>query len=187
MAKGEKKSKKKLAIIISSVAAVAVALGVAGFCIFGGNLFNSVEEAIAGEFKFPDGTTVSGVSISGKTYDEAKKALEEKEESFIKPLDISVDVNGVISKVTEKDFKYTYDIESVLNEIKNEATDPSVETSTSKKSYTVTATVTAESVDEAAKKVAKKITKRLRTQEFQSSTPMPKSVLNIQRRHRDRK
>ena len=31
MAKGEKKSKKKLAIIISSVAAVAVALGVAGF------------------------------------------------------------------------------------------------------------------------------------------------------------
>lgn len=66
MAKGEKKSKKKLAIIISSVAAVAVALGVAGFCIFGGNLFNSVEEAIAGEFKFPDGTTVSGVSISGK-------------------------------------------------------------------------------------------------------------------------
>ena len=156
MAKGEKKSKKKLAIIISSVAAVAVALGVAGFCIFGGNLFNSVEEAIAGEFKFPDGTTVSGVSISGKTYDEAKKALEEKEESFIKPLDISVDVNGVISKVTEKDFKYTYDIESVLNEIKNEATDPSVETSTSKKSYTVTATVTAESVDEAAKKVAKK-------------------------------
>ena len=30
MAKGEKKSKKKLAIIISSVAAVAVALGVAG-------------------------------------------------------------------------------------------------------------------------------------------------------------
>lgn len=156
MAKGEKKSKKKLAIIISSVAAVAVALGVAGFCIFGGNLFNSVEEAIAGEFKFPDGTTVSGVSISGKTYDEAKKALEEKEESFIKPLDISVDVNGVISKVTEKDFKYTYDIESVLNEIKNEATDPSVETSTAKKSYTVTATVTAESVDEAAKKVAKK-------------------------------
>ena len=58
--------------------------------------------------------------------------------------------------MTEKDFKYTYDIESVLNEIKNEATDPSVETSTSKKSYTVTATVTAESVDEAAKKVAKK-------------------------------
>lgn len=47
-----------------------------------------------------------------------KKALEEKEESFIKPLDISVDVNGIISKVTEKDFKYTYDIESVLNEIK---------------------------------------------------------------------
>lgn len=83
MAKGEKKSKKKLAIIISSVATVAVALGVVGFCIFGGNLFNSVEEAIAGEFKFPDGTTVSGVSISGKTYDEAKKLLKKRKKALL--------------------------------------------------------------------------------------------------------
>ena len=52
MAKGEKKSKKKLAIIISSVAAVAVALGVAGFCIFGGNLFNSVEELLPVSLSF---------------------------------------------------------------------------------------------------------------------------------------
>ena len=78
-----KEKQKKLAIIISSVAAVAVALGVAGFCIFGGNLFNSVEEAIAGEFKFPDGTTVSGVSISGKTYDEAKKLLKKRKKALL--------------------------------------------------------------------------------------------------------
>lgn len=155
-AKSEKKSKKKLAIIISSVAAVVVALGVTGFCVFGGKLFNGEDALVAGEFKFPEGTTVSGVSISGKTYEEAKKALESKEESFIKPLAISVDVNGIINKVTEKDFKYTYDIDSVLNEIKTEATDPSVETSTSKKSYSVTATVTEESVEEQAKKIAKK-------------------------------
>ena len=71
----------KLAIIISSAAAAVVALGVAGFCVFGGNLFSKVEEAVAGEFKFPDGTTVSGISISGKTYDEAKKLLEKNEES----------------------------------------------------------------------------------------------------------
>lgn len=83
MAKGEKKSKKKLAIIISSVAAVAVALGVAGFCIFGGNLFNSVEEAIAGEFKFPDGTTVSGVSISGKHTTRQKKLLKKRKKALL--------------------------------------------------------------------------------------------------------
>ena len=118
-----------------------------------GNLFNKVEEAMAGEFKFPDGTTVSGISISGKTYDEAKKLLEKNEESFVKPLSISVDVSGIISNVTEKDFKYTYDIESVLNEIKTTATDPSAETaSTSGSAYTVTATVIPESVEEAAKK-----------------------------------
>lgn len=116
-----------------------------------------------------------------------KKALEEKEASFIKPLDISVDVNGVISKVTEKDFKYTYDIESVLNEIKNEATDPSVETSTSKKSYTITATVIAESVDEAAKKVAKKNYKEAENARVSKFHPYAKKRLNIQRRHRDRK
>ena len=156
-AKGEKKSKKKLVVIISSAAAAVIALGVAGFCVFGGNLFNKVEEAVAGEFKFPDGTTVSGISISGKTYDEAKKLLEKNEESFVKPLSISVDVSGIISNVTEKDFKYTYDIESVLNEIKTKATDPSAETaSTSGSAYTVTATVIPESVEEAAKKVAKK-------------------------------
>lgn len=156
-AKGEKKSKKKLVVIISSAAAAVIALGVAGFCVFGGNLFNKVEEAMAGEFKFPDGTTVSGISISGKTYDEAKKLLEKNEESFVKPLSISVDVSGIISNVTEKDFKYTYDIESVLNEIKTKATDPSAETaSTSGSAYTVTATVIPESVEEAAKKVAKK-------------------------------
>ena len=109
-AKGEKKSKKKLVVIISSAAAAVIALGVAGFCVFGGNLFNKVEEAMAGEFKFPDGTTVSGISISGKTYDEAKKLLEKNEESFVKPLSISVDVSGIISNVTEKDFKYTYEI-----------------------------------------------------------------------------
>lgn len=154
--KGEKKSKKKLAIILSSVAAVVVALGVTGFCVFGGKLFGNGDSPAPGEFKFPEGTTVSGVSISGKTYDEAKKALEEKEDSFIKPLAISVDVNGIINKVTEKDFKYTYDIDSVLSEIKTEATDPSVETSTSKKAYSITATVTEESVEEEAKKIAKK-------------------------------
>lgn len=155
-AKGEKKSRKKLAIIVSSVAAVVIALGVTGFCVFGGKLFTGEDAWVAGEFKFPEGTTVSGISISGKTYEEAKKILESKEESFIKPLSISVDVNGIINKVTEKDFKYTYDIDSVLNEIKTEATDPSVETSTSKKSYSVTATVTEESVEEQAKKIAKK-------------------------------
>ena len=50
-AKGEKKSKKKLVVIISSAAAAVIALGVAGFCVFGGNLFNKVEEAMAGEFQ----------------------------------------------------------------------------------------------------------------------------------------
>ena len=41
--------------------------------------------------------------------------------------------------------------------------------------------------DEDEHKEQRKITKRLRTQEFQSSTPTKKSVLNMQRRHRDRK
>ena len=153
---GGKKSKKKVAVIISSVAAaVVVAAGVTGFCLFGNKLFGS-GTAQPTEFKFPEGTIVSGVSISGKTYEQAKSALEAKEASFIKPINVSVDVNGIINKVTEKDFDYTYDIDSVLADIKNGATDPSVETTTGKKEYEVKATVTAESVDKAAKKIAKK-------------------------------
>ena len=73
-AKGEKKSKKKLVVIISSAAAAVIALGVAGFCVFGGNLFNKVEEAVAGEFQFQAKHTMRRKSFSKRT----RKALSSR-------------------------------------------------------------------------------------------------------------
>lgn len=101
MAKGEKKSKKKLAIIISSVAAVAVALGVAGFCISEETCSTALRRLLPVSLSFLTEQPFRVFQFR-ENIRRGKKALEEKEESFIKPLDISVDVNGVISKVTER-------------------------------------------------------------------------------------
>ncbi len=152
-----KNGKKKIIIISSVAAAIVVALGVAGFCLFQNNVFTP--ERKAEKFTFAEGTSVSGISISGKTMEQAKKLLESNAESFIKPLNISVDANGDITTLTESDFEYTYDIDAVLSSIKTEATDPSAEKTTESKTYEITASVTPESILKNTKVIEKKTNK----------------------------
>ena len=71
---------KNKILIISIVAAIAVALTVAGFCIFSA-LHQEGDDGkpVAGgnkTFVFADKTTVSGIDISGKTVKEAKALLD---------------------------------------------------------------------------------------------------------------
>lgn len=141
-------NKKKKIILISAIAAtVVIALGVTGFCLFQSGVFgNSNSDS---EFVFEDDTVVSGISIAGKTLEEAKELLTLKEESFIKPVSISVDADGEITTLTQADFEYTYDIDEVLNEIKNDTIDHTNED----KEYSVTATVTVDSVEKNAEKI----------------------------------
>lgn len=147
------KNNKKKAIIISSVAvAVVAALGVTGFCLFQSGIFGGSSEN--GEFVFKEGTSVSGISISGKTMEEAKKLLEEREDSFIKPISISVDVDGEVTTLTQSDFEYTFDIDTVLSNIKNDILNPSGNTSETK-TYEITATVTVDSIEKNTKKIEK--------------------------------
>lgn len=140
--------KKKKIILISAIAAtVVIALGVTGFCLFQSGVFgNSNSDS---EFVFEEDTVVSGISIAGKTLEEAKELLTLKEESFIKPVSISVDADGEITTLTQADFEYTYDIDEVLNEIKNDTIDHTNED----KEYSVTATVTVDSVEKNAEKI----------------------------------
>ena len=63
---------------------------------------------------YKDGTVVSGISISGKTM-EAKKL---EQEGFIKPISISVDADGDVTTLTQSDFEYTFDIDTVLSNVK---------------------------------------------------------------------
>lgn len=162
------KLSKKNIIIISSVAAVVViASAVAGFVVFGNiGASGSNAEVENKSFKFDDGTTVSGVSIAGKTLDEAKTLLEQHKSDFAPSVKIDIDVNGSVKNYTQNDFEYTYNIDELLSEIKTkeetEAASKSLFSNnpTSSKSYEVTATVTKESVQTVANELEKSTNKK---------------------------
>ena len=91
-----KKTAKKVIrkkIIIASCAAGAVVIGiaVAGVVMLmpSKNGQTTVDNLGLG-FHFSDDAQVSGISLAGKTYDEALKLLTSKQESFITPVSISV-------------------------------------------------------------------------------------------------
>ena len=141
---------KNKILIISIVAAIAVALTVAGFCIFSA-LHQEGDDGkpVAGgnkTFVFADKTTVSGIDISGKTVKEAKALLEQKRTSFIKPFTLTVSINDADAQLDQTKFKYTYNIDEVVGQIEEDA---KAGRSTSKQTYTVTASVTDESVADA--------------------------------------
>ncbi len=162
--------KKKKIILISAIAAtVVIALGVTGFCLFQSGVFgNSNSDS---EFVFEDDTVVSGISIAGKTLEEAKELLTLKEESFIKPVSISVYADGEITTLTQADFEYTYDIDEVLNEIKNDTIDHTNED----KEYSVTATVTVDSVEKNAEKIETATNREAKNAYVSKFTPYAKN------------
>ena len=165
-----KNSKKKIIVISSVAAAVVVALVITGFCLLQSGVFGNptVENS---EFVFKDGTVVSGVSISGKTMEEAKKLLESREESFIKPISISVDADGDVTTLTQSDFEYTFDIDTVLSNVKNDALNPSGNNTSESKTYEITATVTVDSIEKNAKKIEKATNRNAKNAYVSKFTP----------------
>ena len=138
--------KKKKIIIISAVAAaVVVALGAAGIMLFQMNKEPETNEA--GEFLFPENTVISGVDISNRTVELAKKLLERNEDKFITPITFDININGKDFQLKEADFTYTYNIDDVLAQVKNDAENNQLATGESKSgAYTITATVTDDSI-----------------------------------------
>ena len=138
--------KKKKIIIISAVAAaVVVALGAAGIMLYQMNKEPETNEA--GEFLFPENTVISGVDISNRTVELAKKLLERNEDKFITPITFDININGKDFQLKEADFTYTYNIDDVLAQVKNDAENNQLATGESKSgAYTITATVTDDSI-----------------------------------------
>lgn len=167
-------NKKKIAII-SSVVAVAVlaVVGVTGFVLYNSSASKNPEKNLASTsyvFRFTEGTVVSGVSIGNKTIEQAKEMLERNKDSFINPINISIDADGEVIQLTEKNFEYTFDIDEVLNKIKSDETDitnnankkssSSLKTgSTAPSNYYITATVTGESIEKNIKEIEKSANK----------------------------
>lgn len=166
-------SKHKIPIIITS--AVVVLIAAVGTVLWqlasNGIIPNPFEETVGpivneeGEFTFLPGVQISGVDISGKTYDEAKKLLEDNKSKFIKDFNITIEANEKSYEFTPEEFTYTYNIEEVLNQAKKYCEDAHegeidvTEPTTDKQGhyndmYTITATVVDDSIEAVAIKIA---------------------------------
>lgn len=171
--KGNFFARHKIPVVIASaVVAAAAVTGVLLWQFAGGeNGLFQPEPTVSivnakGEFVFMDGITVSGVDISGKTFEEAKALLEKNESKFLTPVTVEVQAKEKTFAFSETDFSYTYNIEDVLNQAKTycrrvskgdikptEATNSSGETISSNM-FTVEAKLEPASVEAVAQRVA---------------------------------
>lgn len=166
--KQNKNGKNKKPIIIASVCVAVVAvLGVTGFCLYQSGVFTPKDPDA--QFVFAEDTTVSGVSIAGMTMEQAKAMLESMEDTFVAPVNISVDVNGKVTNLTEDDFEYTFDIDKVLDIIKSDAEDENSDND--EKIYEITATVTEDSIQQNAKTIEKQTNKEAKNAYVSKFTP----------------
>ena len=99
------------------------------------------------EFMYAENTVVSGVDISNRTVELAKKLLERNEDKFVTPITFDIDVNGKDFQLKEADFTYTYNIDDVLAQIKSDTEKNQLATDENgKTTYTITATVVDDSI-----------------------------------------
>lgn len=132
------------------------------------------------DFVFVDGITINDIDLSGKTLEEAKEIIKEKEPSFREKLEISVVANNKVAELTENNFSYTYDTEKVLNE----AVEYSKEIEKNKKAsttnnlgeeagkFTIKATLKEDSIGPEVEKIANTMdekTKQARVTQFSPS------------------
>ena len=155
---GDGGNKKNIAIIIASVVAATLVAAIVVFLCFymlkdKGETKTAEENDVPKVFEYAEGTKVSGIDISGKTYNQSKQLLEQNKAKFITPVSFNVKFGKESETLTQDDFKYEYDIEQVLNRIKtDEETAGEDDNTTAVPEYTVTATVTKKSIDERAEK-----------------------------------
>lgn len=187
-------SKHKIPLIISGAAVLVVAVvGVVLWqLVSNGIIQNPFEETVGpivndeGEFAYLDGIQVSGIDISGKTYEEAKKLLEDSEDKYIKSFTLSVKANDNSYEFTSEDFTYTYNIEEILDKAKKycedahageiDVTEPATDASGNYKDmYTVTATVVDDSIGTIAEKIAKDTDTQATNARVSKFTPFAKN------------
>ena len=105
-----KNSKRKFVVVlvVILVLAVAVTVGIVKF-----NIDNSNRP-----FTFSKDVTVSGIDISGLTYEQALERLKENSDSLIKEYDIVIKSNGRLFNYDKEDFKYDFQYKKALKKAK---------------------------------------------------------------------
>lgn len=154
-----RKRNTKTMVIACCIAGVVLL----GTSIAGVAMMNKPENKteIAGQtqdFTYPEGTVVSGISLSGKTYDESLKLLNAKKEYFIDPITITVNANGNKYTLTQDNFEYDFNTEEILNELKKKEENSIIADSTV--SYEVIATCKKESIKKQVEELKKKADKQ---------------------------
>ena len=144
-ARGNGSSKKPVVIAVVSVVAAA-AIGVGGFFAYRYFSQKAAGEETPSVFTYAANSVVSGIDISGKTMEQAKKLLEQNTDKFITPVTLEIDVNGEKSELRENNFTYTFNIDEVLNKMKSDIENSTAPTGDQPADYSVAATVTDDSI-----------------------------------------
>ena len=99
---GKKSNKKKIIIASCAAGAVVIGIAVAGVVmLMPSKNGQTTADNLGLGFHFSDDAQVSGISLAGKTYDEALKLLTSKQESFITPVSISVKAKEKTYTITQ--------------------------------------------------------------------------------------
>ena len=114
------KPKTKKPVIIATVIIAAVLVGVVGG-VFAKQIYKEYQhqKQVAAAIDIPvfyQGITVAGVDLSGKTMEEAKAAVSKTEPGLRDKYDIKITYQGQSWKLTEDDFTFNFNTDTVLKE-----------------------------------------------------------------------
>lgn len=123
---GQKPKNHRTTALILSIVAGVIVLSAVGFGVFAllraGDAHNSPPVATKPpEFTFADNTKVSGLDVSGKTVAQAKAYLESYRDSLVSPIVITINIAGNEATLSQENFKYTDNIDEVINQMQADA------------------------------------------------------------------
>lgn len=105
---------RNILVAIIAVAVVSVIAVTAGITIINLDRENRKKQPL----KFSQNVSVSGIDISGLSYDEAMVKIKENEMSAVKDISINVIANDYNKTLKKSDFSYFFDYEKALDEAK---------------------------------------------------------------------
>lgn len=157
---------KRIVIAVVSVlvvAAVVVTVGVVAINI-------DRENRKKQPFAFSQGVSISGIDISGLSYDKALEKVKENKLSVVKDFTIDIKANKYTTTLDKENFSYDFDYDTALSEAKvyslkeqgiyepkEGETEAVTEVSSSNPDFELTYEVKVKSIQKAVAKIAKKV------------------------------
>lgn len=184
------KSKKRLILTISLITVAVLAIGATAFYFY---KQYQAEQAMMHEALDPavyyDGISVAGVSLGGKTREEAKQLLHAKEPELRDSIAIQLRFEKKEYSYTEDDFSFTYDTEQVLEqayqiartgELK-ERYEQALTLAAAPQDFPVSATLDASSVKEKVAAIAAELNSKRQEAQLLEFTPGEETPFSYQK------